>query len=124
MDRLVDIICGQPESGAHRFRVLTIQVATELLIEFVYTKGGAGKETATAQAAQQAAAECQLGEARLYRLALAEAQARDRVQKGIRALEKKKNNGSGVTSSAGFQNQPLGMLTGRVERSLTESKRK
>ncbi|KAF9910246.1 Protein CL16A [Linnemannia zychae] len=123
MDRLVDIICGQPESGAHRFRILTIQVAAELLIEFVYTKGGAGKETAAAQAAQQAAAESQLGETRLYRLALAEAQTRDRVQKGIRALEKKKkSSGSGVTSPAGSQNQPLGMLTGRVERSLTESK--
>ncbi|KAF9135422.1 Protein CL16A [Mortierella sp. 14UC] len=123
MDRLVDIICGQPESGAHRFRILTIQVAAELLIEFVYTKGGAGKETAAAQAAQQAAAESQLGEARLYRLALAEAQTRDRVQKGIRALEKKKkSSGSGANGPAGSQNQPLGMLTGRVERSLTESK--
>ncbi|KAG9070509.1 Protein CL16A [Linnemannia hyalina] len=123
MDRLVDIICGQPESGAHRFRVLTIQVAAELLIEFVYTKGGAGKETAAAQAAQQAAAESQLGEARLYRLALAEVQTRDRVQKGIRALEKKKkSNGGGAAGQAGAQDQPLGMLTGRVERSLTESK--
>ncbi|KAK3848589.1 MAG: hypothetical protein J3R72DRAFT_429323 [Linnemannia gamsii] len=123
MDRLVDIICGQPESGAHRFRILTIQVAAELLIEFVYTKGGAGKETAAAQAAQQAAAESQLGEARLYRLALAEAQTRDRVQKGIRALEKKKkSSGSNAAGPAGSQNQPLGMLTGRVERSLTESK--
>lgn len=125
MDRLVDIICGQPESGAHRFRVLTIQVAAELLIEFVYTKGGAGKETAAAQAAQQAAAESQLGEARLHRLALAEVQTRDRVQKGIRALEKKKkSSGASATGQAGAQNQPLGMLTGRVERSLTESKRK
>lgn len=125
MDRLVDIICGQPESGAHRFRVLTIQVAAELLIEFVYTKGGAGKETAAAQAAQQAAAESQLGEARLYRLALAEVQTRDRVQKGIRALErKKKSSGGSAVGQAGAQNQPLGMLTGRVERSLTESKRK
>lgn len=123
MDRLVDIICGQPESGAHRFRVLTIQVAAELLIEFVYTKGGAGKETAAAQAAQQAAAESQLGEARLHRLALAEVQTRDRVQKGIRALEKKKkSSGASATGQAGAQNQPLGMLTGRVERSLTESK--
>ncbi|KAF9139728.1 Protein CL16A, partial [Linnemannia schmuckeri] len=123
MDRLIDIICGQPESGAHRFRILTIQVAAELLIEFVYTKGGAGKETAAAQAAQQAAAEIQLGEARLYRLALAEVQTRDRVQKGIRALEKKKkSNGGSAASQAGTQNQPLGMLTGRVERSLTESK--
>ncbi|OAQ22695.1 hypothetical protein K457DRAFT_25847 [Linnemannia elongata AG-77] len=122
MDRLVDIICGQPESGAHRFRVLTIQVAAELLIEFVYTKGGAGKETAAAQAAQQAAAESQLGEARLHRLALAEVQTRDRVQKGIRALEKKKSSGASAAGQAGAQNQPLGMLTGRVERSLTESK--
>ncbi|KAF9316216.1 Protein CL16A, partial [Linnemannia elongata] len=123
MDRLVDIICGQPESGAHRFRVLTIQVAAELLIEFVYTKGGAGKETAAAQAAQQAAAESQLGEARLHRLALAEVQTRDRVQKGIRALEKKKkSSGASAAGQAGVQNQPLGMLTGRVERSLTESK--
>ncbi|KAK3809894.1 MAG: hypothetical protein JOS17DRAFT_764524 [Linnemannia elongata] len=123
MDRLVDIICGQPESGAHRFRVLTIQVAAELLIEFVYTKGGAGKETAAAQAAQQAAAESQLGEARLYRLALAEVQTRGRVQKGIRALEKKKkSSGASAAGQAGAQNQPLGMLTGRVERSLTESK--
>ncbi|KAF8945047.1 Protein CL16A [Haplosporangium gracile] len=123
MDRLVDIICGQPESGAHRFRVLTIQVAAELLIEFVYTKGGAAKETVAVQAAQQAAAESQLGEARLYRLALAEVQARDRVQKGIRALEKKKKSNEGsATGQAGTQNQPLGMLTGRVERSLAESK--
>ncbi|KAG0272166.1 Protein CL16A [Linnemannia exigua] len=123
MDRLVDIICGQPESGAHRFRILTIQVAAELLIEFVYTKGGAGKETAAAQAAHQAAAESQLGESRLYRLALAEAQTRDRVQKGIRALEKKKKSSwSNAAGPAGSQNQPLGMLTGRIERSLTESK--
>ncbi|KAG0295420.1 Protein CL16A [Linnemannia gamsii] len=123
MDRLVDIICGQPESGAHRFRILTIQVAAELLIEFVYTKGGAGKETAAAQAAQQAAAESQLGEARLYRLALAEVQTRVRVQKGIRALEKKKrSSGGSATGETGIQNQPLGMLTGRIERSLTESK--
>ncbi|KAF9092438.1 Protein CL16A [Mortierella sp. AD031] len=123
MDRLVDIICGQPESGAHRFRVLTIQVAAELLIEFVYTKGGAGKETPAAHAAQQAAAESQLGEARLYRLALAEAQTRDRVEKGIRALEKKrKSSGSSTAGQAGSQNQPLGMLTGRVEGALAESK--
>jgi hypothetical protein len=125
MDRLVDIICGQPESGAHRFRILTIQVAAELLVEFVYTKGGAGKETAAAQAAQQAAAESQLGEVRLYRLALAEVQTRHRVQKGIRALEKKTRNSMGsAAGQAGTLNQPLGMLTGRVERSLTESKRK
>ncbi|KAF9932024.1 Protein CL16A [Linnemannia zychae] len=123
MDRLLDIICGQPESGAHRFRILTIQVAAELLIEFVYTKGGAGKETAAAQAAHQAAAESQLGEARLYRLALAEVQTRDRVQKGIKALEKKKRtSGSNATNHLEVQNQPLGMLTGRIERALNESK--
>lgn len=125
MDRLVDIICGQPESGAHRFRILTIQVAAELLVEFVYTKGGAGKETAAGQAAQQAAAESHLGEARLYRLALAEVQTRVRVQNGIRALEKKKrSSGATAAGQTGAQDQPLGILTGRVERSLTESKRK
>ncbi|KAF9180997.1 Protein CL16A [Haplosporangium sp. Z 767] len=124
MDRLMDIICGQPESGAHRFRILTIQMATELLIELVYTKGGVGKEGQASHVAQ-AAAENQLGEARLHRLALAETLFRDRVHKGIRALEKRKRSAANVShsnSGTGPSYQPLGMLTGRVERAMTESK--
>ncbi|KAG0313452.1 hypothetical protein BGZ99_008858, partial [Dissophora globulifera] len=122
IDRLMDIICGMPESGAHRFRIITIQMATELLIEFVLTRGsgsgsGTNKENQVNSAAQQAA-ESQLGEARLHRLALAEAQFRERVQKGIRHLERKKT----TSAHAGLNGQPLGLLTGRVERSLTESK--
>ncbi|KAF9170904.1 hypothetical protein BGX20_008355 [Mortierella sp. AD010] len=117
IDRLMDIICGQPESGAHRFRIMTIQMATELLIEFVFTKGVAGKEGSLQgnnNVAQQAA-ENQLGEERLQRLALAEEQFRERVQKGIRKLERKKRGESTNVP-------PLGILTGKVERSLTESK--
>lgn len=127
MDRLVDIICGQPESGAHRFRILTIQVATELLIEFVYTKGGAGKENSqSATPAQHSATvESQLGEIRLHRLALAEVQFRERVRKGIRALEEAKRNAEiGQAGSSTTPHQPLGIPTGRVERAITESKRK
>ncbi|KAG0253725.1 Protein CL16A [Mortierella polycephala] len=124
MDRLMDIICGQPESGAHRFRIITIQMATELLIELVYTKGGVGKEGQASHVAQ-AAAESQLGEARLHRLALAETLFRDRVHKGIRALEKRKRSAANVShSNSGTESthQPLGMSTGRVERAMTESK--
>ncbi|KAF9282745.1 Protein CL16A [Mortierella alpina] len=125
MDRLVDIICGQPESGAHRFRILTIQVATELLIEFVYTKGGAGKENnqSATPAQHSAAVESQLGEIRLHRLALAEVQFRERVRKGIRALEQVKRNAEiGQAGSSTTPHQPLGIPTGRVERAITESK--
>ncbi|KAG0353163.1 Protein CL16A, partial [Gamsiella multidivaricata] len=120
MDRLMDIICGMPESGAHRFRIITIQMAAELLIEFVLAKSGTGvgKESQGNTAAQQAA-ESRLGEARLQRLALAEAQFRERVQKGIRSLERKKKTSSGHQD---YHSQPLGMLTGRIERALTESK--
>ncbi|KAG0203154.1 Protein CL16A [Mortierella sp. GBA30] len=126
MDRLVDIVCGQPESGAHRFRILTIQVATELLIEFVYTKGVPGKETSqsssSTHAATAAAVESQLGQARLHRLALAEMQFRERVQKGIRNLEKRNKSAELTPIGLGLTNQPLGILTGRVERAITESK--
>ncbi|KAF9111630.1 Protein CL16A [Mortierella sp. AM989] len=118
IDRLMDIICGQPESGAHRFRIMTIQMATELLIEFVLTKGVvAGKEGGLQgnNSVAQQAAENQLGEERLHRLALAEVQFRDRVRKGIRRLERKKREES-------TNPPPLGILTGKVERSLTESK--
>ncbi|KAF9434599.1 Protein CL16A [Entomortierella beljakovae] len=117
LDRLMDIVCGQPESGAHRFRMITIQMAMELMIEFVFTKGvAAGKETnlqGNSSAVQ--AAESQLGEERLQRLALAEVHFRDRVQKGIRKLERK-------TRRESAKPPPLGMLTGKVERSLAESK--
>ncbi|KAF9980145.1 Protein CL16A [Mortierella antarctica] len=124
MDRLVDIICGQPESGAHRFRILTIQVATELLIEFVYTKGGPGKDNSQGAAAVQhsATVESQLGETRLHRLALAEVQFRERVRKGILALEQVKRNAEIGQPGPGTTPQPLGIPTGRVERALTESK--
>ncbi|KAF9361666.1 Protein CL16A [Mortierella sp. AD094] len=118
IDRLMDIICGQPESGAHRFRIMTIQMATELLIEFVFTKGVvAGKEGSLQgnYSVAQQAAENQLGEERLQRLALAEEQFRERVRKGIRKMERKKR---GESTNA----PPLGILTGKVERSLTESK--
>ncbi|KAF8985911.1 hypothetical protein BGZ46_000521 [Entomortierella lignicola] len=118
IDRLMDIICGQPDSGAHRFRIITIQMAMELLIEFVFTKGVvAGKEGGVPgnNSVAQQAAENQLGEERLHRLALAEVQFRDRVQKGIRTLERKKRGES-------TKPPPLGILTGKVERSLTESK--
>ncbi|KAF8932161.1 Protein CL16A [Dissophora ornata] len=129
IDRFMDIICGLPESGAHRFRIITIQMATELLVEFVLTRGGGAantggatstalKESQSNSAAQQAA-EIRLGVTRLHRLALAEAQFRERVQKGIRGLECKKRRGFGPDAS---HSQPLGMLTGRVERALTESK--
>ncbi|KAG0016607.1 hypothetical protein BGZ80_009083, partial [Entomortierella chlamydospora] len=63
----------------------------------------------------QQAAENQLGEERLQRLALAEEQFRERVQNGIRKLERKKR---GEPTNA----PPLGISTGKVERSLTESK--
>ncbi|KAI1302424.1 hypothetical protein EDD11_005615 [Mortierella claussenii] len=140
IDRLMDIICGRPESGAHRFRIITIQMATELLIEFVFTKGvsattatsassasmkdGTGAPNSSHAAAQQAA-ERELGETRLQRLAIAETQFRKRVQKGIRRLERQKrkvtkeaHGGQGQTTLS----QPLGLLTGRVERAMTESK--
>ncbi|KAF8924957.1 hypothetical protein BGZ52_007530, partial [Haplosporangium bisporale] len=87
IDRLMDIICGQAESGAHRFRILTIQMATELLIEFVYTKGGNGKDPS---GPLLQGGESQLGEGRLQRLALAEALFRERVRKGIVEMEKRK----------------------------------
>ncbi|CAO3574877.1 unnamed protein product [Mortierella alpina] len=124
MDRLVDIICGQPESGAHRFRILTIQVATELLIEFVHTKGGAGKENNQGAAAAQLSAmvESQLGETRLHRLALAEVQIRERVRTGIRALEQAKKNAEIGQIGSSPDLQPLGIPTGRVERAMAESK--
>ncbi|KAF9957084.1 Protein CL16A [Mortierella alpina] len=124
MDRLVDIICGQPESGAHRFRILTIQVATELLIEFVYTKGGPGKENNQGAVAAQhsATAESQIGETRLHRLALAEVQFRERVRKGIRALEQAKRSVEAGQAGSSPTLQPLGIPTGRVERAMTESK--
>ncbi|KAF9350700.1 Protein CL16A, partial [Mortierella sp. NVP85] len=118
-DRLVDIICGQPESGAHRFRILTIQVATELLLELVLTKASSGASVKEGNSAMQQAAEVQLGEIRLQRLALAEAQFRERVQKGIRELESQKKSDLGQSDTV---RQPLVMLTGRVERALTESK--
>jgi hypothetical protein len=124
IDRLVDIICGQPESGAHRFRIMTIQVATELLLELVLTKASPGtsvKESSQGNSAMQQAAEVQLGEVRLHRLALAEAQFRERVQKGIRELESQKKS---VPGQSDMVRQPLVMMTGRVERALTESKRK
>ncbi|KAF9580621.1 hypothetical protein BGW38_002656, partial [Lunasporangiospora selenospora] len=33
IERLMAILCGQPDSGAHRFRIITIQMAAELLLE-------------------------------------------------------------------------------------------
>ncbi|KAG0236809.1 Protein CL16A [Actinomortierella wolfii] len=45
IQRLLDIVtCAgrqkQPQQCSHRFRMVTIQAATELLLEFVYVKGG------------------------------------------------------------------------------------
>lgn len=118
IDRLVDIICGRPESGAHRFRIITIQMATELLIEFVSTKVGNTKDKDQASASHNqgsSGVDNQLSEARLDRLSQAETQLRGRVQKGIRWLEKmKRRDGNG-------SKQPLGMLTSRVERALNDS---
>ncbi|KAG0054192.1 Protein CL16A [Gryganskiella cystojenkinii] len=117
IDRLLDIVCGRPESGAHRFRIITIQMATELLIEFVSTKVG-NKDKDQSSASHNSGSsgiDNQLGEARLDRLFQAETQLRERVQKGIRLLEKsKRREGSG-------SKQPLGLQTGRVERALNES---
>lgn len=123
VDRLVDIICGQPESGAHRFRIMTIQVAVEVLLDLVYTKSSTGtassvKDGGYSNSVAQLAAELQLGEARLQRICVAETQFRERVQKGIRHLERQKR----VFGQDDMTRQPLGILTGRVERSLTESK--
>lgn len=128
--RLFDILCGRPESGAHRFRMYTIQMAAELLIEFVSTKvgpamdnkdhpKGSASHNSGASSSSSSAIENQLGEARLSRLALAEAQFRGRVQKGIRRLEKMKMRQGGGHGSG--SKQPLGLLTGRVERALSES---
>ncbi|KAG0012305.1 Protein CL16A [Podila clonocystis] len=118
IDRLMDIICGQPESGAHRFRILTIQMASELLIEFVYTKGGNGKEPS----GPHQGGECQLGEGRLQRLALAEALFRDRVQKGIVEMEKRMIAVSPVLMDADKRASLLSTFTSKAERSLNESK--
>ncbi|GJJ69404.1 protein CLEC16A [Entomortierella parvispora] len=132
--RLFDILCGRPESGAHRFRMCTIQMAAELLIEFVATKVGPAKDnkdqsngniihnSGVSSSSSMSAVDNQLGEARLNRLALAEAQFRGRVQKGIRKLEKMKmRQGGGVGGHGINLKQPLGLLTGRVERALSES---
>ncbi|KAG0343158.1 Protein CL16A, partial [Podila minutissima] len=119
IDRLVDIICGQAESGAHRFRILTIQMATELLIEFVYTKGGNGKEPS---GPHHQGGESQLGEGRLQRLALAEALFRDRVKKGIIEMEKRKIAVSPVLMDADKRASLLSTFTVKAERSLNESK--
>ncbi|KAG0326400.1 Protein CL16A [Podila horticola] len=119
IDRLMDIICGQAESGAHRFRILTIQMATELLIEFVYTKGGSGKE---ATGPHHQGGESQLGEGRLQRLALAEALFRDRVQKGIIEMEKRKIAVSPVLMDSDKRASLLSTFTVKAERSLNESK--
>ncbi|KAG0004936.1 hypothetical protein BGZ65_012366 [Modicella reniformis] len=134
IDRMVDIVCGQPESGAHRFRILTIQVATELLLELVLPKGisgaagtggkdgggNGGNGGGYGNGAAQQAAEILLGKVRLQRLALAEAQFRERVQKGIRRLERMKRSASGAQGD--MARHPLGILTGRVDRGLTDSK--
>lgn len=135
--RLFDILCGRPESGAHRFRMYTIQMAAELLIEFVSTKVGPAKDNkdhsngstihssavSSSSTSLSSAIDNQLGEARLNRLALAEAQFRGRVQKGIRRLEKIKirQGGGGGVPQKSSSKQPLGLLTGRVERALSES---
>ncbi|KAF9332634.1 Protein CL16A, partial [Podila minutissima] len=119
IDRLVDIICGQAESGAHRFRILTIQMATELLIEFVYTKGVNGKEPS---GPHHQGGESQLGEGRLQRLALAEALFRDRVKKGIIEMEKRKIAVSPVLMDADKRASLLSTFTVKAERSLNESK--
>ncbi|KAG0328686.1 Protein CL16A [Podila humilis] len=135
IDRLMDIICGQPESGAHRFRILTIQMATELLIEFVYTKGGSGKEPSGSHPSNSigcghsgsagsgsGAGESQLDESRMQRLVLAEAQLRDRVQKGIVEMEKRKIAVSPVFMDADKRASLLSTFSVKAERSLTESK--
>ncbi|ORZ19977.1 hypothetical protein BCR41DRAFT_32999 [Lobosporangium transversale] len=139
INRLMNIICGQPESGAHRFRIITIHMAAELLMEFVFTKGVSNNTATNAStikeennqaqnaAASQQSAESHLGEVDMQRLASAEAQFRVRVQKGIRRLERKKQRaslkqgGDGAGTASLFP-QPLGILTGRIERAMTESK--
>ncbi|KAF9393164.1 Protein CL16A [Podila verticillata] len=119
IDRLMDIICGQAESGAHRFRILTIQMATELLIEFVYTKGGNGKDPS---GPLLQGGESQLGEGRLQRLALAEALFRERVRKGIVEMEKRKIAVSPVLMDAEKRASLPSTFTVKAERSLSESK--